>query len=186
MVEKITGVPIEETMARELFAPLGMTISSYVWEERFDELAAAGHDKTGAVKPDRPLFTRANAGYSLYCTPREYALFLLEIMKRDRTAPHSLSAASINAMLTPITEATGRKPITRGGRTLSASVHWGLGWPINTTEWAERIYHSGSNGPGFRCYCEFDRARASGIVIMTNSINGRALWEQVIAELGTP
>lgn len=166
--------------------PGGSRISSYVWQDRYGKLAAAGHDQNGRTKTNRSLFRRANAGYSLYCTPYEYAQFIVEIIKTDRSAEHSLSGQSIDAMLTRTTQAVGRTPITRSGKTVSDTVHWGLGWAINKTAGGDRIYHSGSNGTGFRCYCEFDRVRGTGIVIMTNAVGGRQLWERVIAHVAPP
>ena len=163
-----------------------MTESSYVWLDRYEDSAAAGHDHQGQVKPNRPLYDRANAGYSLYCSPAEYALFLLEIIAEDRSAEHSLSAASLDLMLTRTVEATGRKPVKRSGPTLSDKTYRGLGWAIDKTAHGDRFHHSGSNGAGFRCYSEFDRARGWGIVIMTNSVSGRQLWEGVIETVAPP
>ena len=185
-VEHLTGTPFEDYVESELFEPLGITLSSYVWQDRYEELAAAGHDPQGQVKPKRPLYRQANAGYSLYCTAYEYAKYLVEILKEDRSAEHSLSARSIDLMLTREVEATGRKPIRRSGEPASDTVHRGLGWAIDKTAAGDRIHHSGSNGTGFRCYCELDRARGTGIVIMTNAIGGRELWEQVIAAVAAP
>ena len=186
VVEQITGTPWSKYVDLELFKPLGLTISSYQWQERFDDLAAAGHDAQGQVKMGRRLFTRANAGYSLYCTPTEYAQLIVEILKKDRSAAHSLSNRSLDLMFTRTTKATGRKPIRRSEPAADDAVWWGLGWAIDRTASGDRIYHSGANGTGFRCYCEFDRQRGTGIVIMTNAISGRALWEEVIARAAPP
>lgn len=186
VMEYVIGQPLEQYVRRELFEPVGMTLSSYVWEERYGQTAAAGHDEQGRVKANRPLYRRANAGYSLYCTPYEYAKFIVEILNTDRSAQHSLSTQSIDGMLTRTTKAVGREPITRGGKTVSETPHWGLGWMIDKTDGGDRFYHSGSNGTGFRCYCEFDRARGTGIVIMTNSTGGRELWQRVVARVAPP
>jgi CubicO group peptidase (beta-lactamase class C family) len=163
-----------------------MAISSYQWQDRYEQLAAAGHDAEGRVKTKRSLFRRANAGYSLYCTAHEYAKFVVEMLKTDRSAPHSISARSVDAMLTRTTEAVGRKSIERSGKRACDTVHWGLGWAIDKTDGGDRAYHGGANGTGFRCYCEFDRARGTGIVIMTNAISGRQLWERAIAAVSPP
>lgn len=183
VVEHITGTPFEEYVQRELFGPLGMTISSYEWQDRYEALAAAGHDGEGQVKADRRHFTRANAGYSLYTTPCEYAQYLVEYLNPDRSGPQSVSEASLAAMFTPTTEATGRKPVRRAVAPVSEKVFWGLGWAIDKTERGERIYHSGANGTGFRCYSQFDPAARTGLVIMTNSASGRELWEAVVAAI---
>jgi CubicO group peptidase (beta-lactamase class C family) len=183
VIERVTATPFEEYVQRELLRPVGMTISSYTWQDRYETLAAAGHDKEGKVKRNRRGFQEANAGYSLYCTPYEYALYVVEILSRDRSADHSLNSGSIAAMLTPTTEATGRKPVERIGKTVSETVHWGLGWAINKTELGDRIYHTGTNGTGFRCYCEFDLRSGNGLVIMTNGLGGNELWEGVVAAI---
>jgi CubicO group peptidase (beta-lactamase class C family) len=124
--------------------------------------------------------------YSLYCTARDYAKLLLEMLAEDRSAPHSLSARSIDAMLTRTTVAEGRKPIARGGGRRSGATYYGLGWAIDAAANGDRIYHGGSNGTGFRCYCEFDRRRGTGIVIMANAVNGQRLWENIMATVGEP
>ncbi len=186
VVEQITGVPAEKWMRQELFDPLGITISSYVWENRFREFAAAGHDAKGRPKPGRPLYRRANVSFSLYCTAHEYAKVLVEILKQDRSADHSLSARSVDAMLTRTSEATGRKAIERGGRRESDAVHWGLGWAINKTAGGDRFYHTGSNGTGFRCYCEFDVERGIGLVVMTNAEGGTRLWRRLVETFAEP
>ncbi len=186
VVEHVTETPLNEYVTKELFQPLGVSISSYTWEDRFERLAAAGHDEDGKVKPNRSLFRHANAGYSLYSTPYEYAALLVEILREDRSPAHSLSAESVDLLLTRTVEATGRKPIVRSGPPVSKATYRALGWAVDRSAGGDRAYHGGSNGTGFRCYCELDRALGSGIVIMTNAIGGRKLWEGVIAAVGAP
>jgi hypothetical protein len=108
------------------------------------------------------------------------------MLAEDRSAPHSLSARSLDAMLTRTSVAEGRKPVARGGVRRSEQMHYGLGWAIDTTATGDRIHHSGSNGTGFRCYCEFDRRRGNGLVIMTNAVNGQQLWEDIMLAVGEP
>ncbi len=184
VMEHITGEPFERYVKRTLFEPLGITTASYVWEDGFEKLAAGLRPGQGDLPAKRTLYRQANAAYSLYCSPMEYALFLVEMLKLDRSAPHSLSARSIEAMLTRTTKAEGRPPIVRGGVQSSEPTYYGLGWAIDATAAGDRIHHSGSNSSkdtAFRCYCEFDPQRGSGIVIMTNAEGGRPLWQELIA-----
>jgi CubicO group peptidase (beta-lactamase class C family) len=122
--------------------------------------------------------------YSFYSSPTEYAQFLIEMMKEDRSAPHSLNAESIELMLTPMTR-TRTSTVHRDG-SRSESSHYGLGWAIDLTTNGKRIRHSGSNTSGFRSYCEFYPQRGSGIVIMTNATGGSALWREIIEAIGEP
>jgi hypothetical protein len=45
------------------------------------------------------------------------------------------------------------------------------------------ISHSGSNGTGFRCHSRFDPKTQTGLVIMTNGVNGAAVWQGIIDAL---
>ncbi len=186
VMERITREPFERCVKRALFEPLGIAAGSYTWQSDFENTAAAGHDARGEVPGNRALYRDANTAFSLYCSPMEYALFLEEILRLDRSAPHSLSAQSLNTMLTRTTKMEGRKPILRRGGPRTDPAYYGLGWAMDTAASGDRIYHSGSNGTGFRCYCEFDPRRGSGIVIMTNAEGGAGLWHELIAAVGEP
>jgi CubicO group peptidase (beta-lactamase class C family) len=183
VIEHITGEPFNAYIRRTLLEPLGITAASYEWQDGFEKCAAAGHDGQGRVKANRRLFRQANAAYSLYCTPMEYALFLAEILKQDRSAPHSLSAPSLHAMLTRTTKVEAKTPVVRGDGLPAEPTWYGLGWVIDATTSGDRISHGGANGTGFRCFCEFDLEHGSGIVIMTNAIGGEKLWRQLIATI---
>ncbi len=186
VVEHITDTPIQSYMQKTLLGPLQMTNSSLVWEDRFSLQAAAGHDAQGKPLANRKHYRDANVAYSLYCPAEDYAQLLLEMMAEDRSAPHSLSARSLDAMLTRTSVAEGRKPVARGGVRRFEPMYYGLGWAIDTTATGDRIHHSGSNGTGFRCYCEFDRRRGTGLVIMANAVNGARLWEDIMLAVGEP
>jgi CubicO group peptidase (beta-lactamase class C family) len=186
VMEHITGEPFERYVQRTLFGPLGITTGSYTWQEGFEKIAAAGHTDKGEVPATRGLYHDANTAYSLYCSSMEYALFLEEMLRLDRSDPQSLSAKSLDAMLTRTTEATGRKPIQRRDGPRAEPTYFGLGWMIDTAASGDRIHHSGSNGTGFRCHCEFDPKTGSGIIIMTNAAGGAELWHELIAAVGEP
>jgi CubicO group peptidase (beta-lactamase class C family) len=186
VVEHITDTPIQSYLQKTLLGPLQMTNSSLVWQDRLSGQAAAGHNAQGELLANRKLYHEANVAYSLYCTATDYAKFLQEMLAEDHSAPHSLTARSIEVMLTRTTIAEGRKPVARGGARRSEPMYYGLGWAIDTTATGDRIHHSGSNGTGFRCYCEFDRRRGTGLVIMANAVNGAPLWEDILLAVGTP
>jgi CubicO group peptidase (beta-lactamase class C family) len=186
VVERVTGEPLEPLLRKRLLEPLGMRVSSYVWQRRFEKLAARGHNARGEPTKSRPRFREANAAFSLYTTPTEYARFLVEIIRKDRSASHSLSRRSVDAMLKRVVRATGRKPIQRRGAPSRAPVYWSLGWPMSKTASGERYHHGGANGERFRCFCEFDPKRGTGLVIMTNAAGGEALWRRLIAAVSEP
>jgi CubicO group peptidase (beta-lactamase class C family) len=183
VVEKITGEPIAVLAKRTLFDPMGLVRTTYVWTRSADRLLAAGHATDGTFLM-KTRYTHANAAYTLYTTPGEYAAFLVEILKTDRSAPYSLSRESVGAMLGHHVAVDARGPIGRPAAAKGLDVFWGLGWSINSTEGGDIIHHSGANGSGFRCFSQFSPGRGTGIVIMTNGVRGDDLWARLIASVG--
>lgn len=168
VVEHAQGEQLEPWIQRALLQPLEMKHSSYRWQPRFERLAAAGHTSQGSMKKDRPLYNRDNAAFSLYTTPTDYASFLIEVMRPDRTVGHSLKYTSVKQMVAPIV-ATDQKDVWRG-----------LGWAVTKTATGNVIWHAGANGTGFRCYSRMDPIRQRGVVIMTNAIGGAHVWQGIV------
>lgn len=183
VVEAVTGEPLEEYAQRTLFRPLGLTGMSYVWTPAAGDRLASGHGADGACL-GASRYLHANAAYTLYTTAEDYARFLLEILRPDRSAPHSVTERGILEMLAPQTAVHVRDPIVRPGRAMGTAVSWGLGWCINATGAGDIAHHSGANRTGFRCFSQFSMTGGSGIVIMTNSVNGGELWERLVREVG--
>ena len=79
-----------------------------------------------------------------------------------------------------------RAPAAVQGDRPTEPMYYGLGWAIDATGSGDRLHHSGSNGTGFRCYCEFDPRRGTGLVIMANAVGGMQLWREIVATVGNP
>lgn len=183
VLEQICAEPLQAIAERGLFKPLGMRNSGFVLTPQLDALRAHGHDEMGRPLPAQA-YRQANAAYTLYTTAADYALFLTEMLNRDRSAAHSLTTRNLLAMLAHATPATDRAPINRPGAAQGQAVFWGLGWAINTTAQGDIAYHTGTNSTGFRSYCQFSPSRGSGFVLMSNGLNGNQLWMRLMAELG--
>jgi CubicO group peptidase (beta-lactamase class C family) len=186
VIVELSGQDYEPFMQRTLLQPLGMKHTSHVWQEAFVASAAGGHDGEGQVKSDRRLYTKPNAAYSLYCTPRDYAAFVLEMLNPDRSAAHSINEKSRQSMLAPSGLPTGRPVHSRRDSISTGQPRFGLGWLIEPTASGDRICHSGSNGTGFRSFVEFDPVKRHGLIIMTNGTGGASLWRDLLAYIGVP
>jgi CubicO group peptidase (beta-lactamase class C family) len=80
-VEQITGKALNDYMTDAVFAPLGMTSSSYVWRPNFDERTATGHDRDGKpVALWKP--KEAGTASTLNTTAKDYALFVEAVLIR--------------------------------------------------------------------------------------------------------
>ncbi|MDG2127927.1 MAG: P1 family peptidase [Fuerstiella sp.] len=167
-VERKLKTNLDSLSLDRLIKPLELTNTRYVWDDRFTLRSSCGHDRDGVAKTTRKYYADANAAYSLYTSAADYARFLVEIMKEDRSASYSISAEMRAQMLAPDSH---RK---------DQDADWGLGWGLKTVADRQRVYHSGSNGTGFRCYSEFSPETGDGLVIMSNAIGGKELWQTVV------
>ncbi len=187
VVEDLTGLPLNELMRKELFEPLGMDESSYIWEEHYPDISSAGHDSDGNVIEDRRIIEEpGNAAFTLYTTPAEYALFLIDVMGMTPSSGSLLTEESRKEMLNPTVHDPGRGSLPRAGEPVSEDVYWGLSWRALETSTGTRFHHGGSNSTGFRCLTEFNPSKGEGIIIMTNAVGGSSLRNEVFRMVSLP
>jgi len=169
-LEKLTGMTLEEFARKEIFEPLGMSRTSYVWTELYAAHGASGHDRHGFPNPLR---RRAdpNGGASLITTAKDYATFLCAIMNDQVLKPET-----IDMMLTPHVKATSRREEEK----LDDHISWGFGWGIQPGETENGFWHWGDNGD-LRSFTVAYRERKEGLVFFANSENLFAIAESLIS-----
>ena len=100
VIEHVTGEPFDDFMKRMVFQPLGMTSSSYVWQESYDKLQSFRHNAVGKAldqnKPPPELAKVANAAASLRTTVQDYGRFVAAILQGTGLKPETRKL-----MLTP-------------------------------------------------------------------------------------
>ena len=183
VVEQITGQPLDLLARAALFDPLGLKRSSFAWSAEVERVLASGHGEDGSFLT-RSKYTHPNAAYTLYTTAEDYARIIVEVMNAARGRSKVLSEASAREMLRPQVVLDARDPIERPFSGEGRSVQWGLGWSLNATAGGDIFHHSGANRTGFRCFSQFSLDRQSGLVIMTNGLNGGELWTRLVATVG--
>jgi CubicO group peptidase (beta-lactamase class C family) len=183
VIEKLTGEPLDAYAKTALFDPLGMKHTSFVWTTDLEPFQASGHDTLGRFLA-KTQYVHPNAAYSLYTSAEDFAKFICSIVGSNEVNKHSPSAGSVHEMMKHQVRVDVRGPVNRPGRALGLGVYWGLGWAIDSTMSGNIIYHSGANRSGFRCYSQFNYDQGSGIVIMTNGLNGSDLWRRVVENVG--
>lgn len=173
VVEKRAGESLEALARRHVFGPLGMSHSSYVWQESFESTAAAGHDRHGRSRPQSK--QDANAAASLYTTASDYARFVAALMSGT-----GLSEESRKEMLRPQVAARGW-----GGGPAEAQerIFWALGWGIQKDQAGDIFWHWGDQGI-YRCLVAMDLSSEKAFVYFTNSNNGLAIGADWLENLG--
>jgi CubicO group peptidase (beta-lactamase class C family) len=155
-LERMTGRSLEELATREVFRPLGMTRSSYVWQQRFAGHAAWARSWLWRVAPVNR-YTEGNAAYSLVTTAADYARFVSAVL-----TGRGLSPAMWKAFLTPVRET-------------DPGIHIGLGVRLEDGPAGRRFFHSGSNGRRFTCYMAGDLGSGLGLAFFTSAYDGTTL-----------
>ncbi|SPE36562.1 conserved exported hypothetical protein [Candidatus Sulfopaludibacter sp. SbA6] len=186
-VEKITEQPLEAFVRQTVFVPLGMTDSSYVWQEKYETAAAAGHNGGGA--PSRLYKPREggspinggggpSAASSLLTTARDYARFAIAVMNGTglKTETARLMLAPQSPVDAGCSNCIGR-PVTKTSDTIS----WGLGLGLEETAGGRSFWHWGDNGD-FKAFVAASPSAKRAVAIFTNSSNGMMIIPDIVAE----
>jgi hypothetical protein len=136
-LERVTGHSLDELARREAFQPLGMTRSSFVWQERFAGTAPHAKDWLWNVAPVNR-YAEASAAFSLLTTATDYAKFVAAVL-----TGRGLSPTMWREFLTPVRESSPGRYV-------------GLGIRVEDGPAGRRFYHSGSNGRRFTSYMSGD------------------------------
>lgn len=182
-LEAITGQPLDRLAEERLFAPLGLVRTSFVWTDALESFLASGHRDDGSFK-ERTRYRKPNAAYSLYTTPTEYARLMLTLQHPEMLGDRALTTASIGLMLERHMRVDDEDAIPRPGLARSVATYRALGWSLDVTPEGDIVEHSGSNSSGFRSFGQFNPAKGSGLVIMTNGDNGSRIRTAVIERIG--
>jgi CubicO group peptidase (beta-lactamase class C family) len=170
-IEARTREPLETTMQRLVFEPLGMRFSSLEWRDAFANREAMPHEDGLRVEPHRA--PAANASYSLKTTAREYAAFVAAAIRgtrlRDRTWREWMSPAVM---------------VSRGAITQldvppmahEPDIGWGLGWGLEPS--AGTFFQWGKM-TGMRAFVMGSTEANAGLVLFTNSNTGLRLMQDL-------
>jgi CubicO group peptidase (beta-lactamase class C family) len=181
-IERITAQPLEQLSEDRLFAPLGLSHTSFNWTDAIETHLASGHHDDGSYK-QRTRYRKANAAYSLYTTPTEYARLMLAVMTPEVLGPRALTRESTDLLLQRELRIDD-DPVPRPGRARSVATYRALGWKVDVSAEGDIVWHSGSNSSGFKSYAQFNALKQSGIVIFANSDGGYPLREAVLKRIG--
>ena len=161
-LEHLTGKSFETLAQAEVFGPLRLKHSSFVWRGKFAANAASGHDGAGQPGPISH-FAAAYGAFSLFSTAADYSRFLQALM-----TGRGLKPATAQLLLTPANEAR------RCGVPATATdpfIAWASGVGLATTSRGLAQWQWGDNGNFKGLYLTLPGQRES-LVFLTNSANG--------------
>ncbi|GAB2859115.1 serine hydrolase domain-containing protein [Hymenobacter ruber] len=169
-LEHLAGKPFETLAQEEVFGPLRMMHSRFVWQEKMAANAASGHDGQGRPTPITR-FPAAYGAFSLLSTAADYSLFLQALM-----TGWGLKPVTAQLLLTPANEAR------RCGQPTTATdpfVAWACGVGLATTSHGLAQWQWGDNG-NFKGFYMTLPAEKATLVFLTNSANGPKMTEELL------
>ena len=169
-LEKITSKSFETIAREEVFGPLRMANSSFIWQARFAATAATGHDETGHPTEIKH-FSEPYAAYSLLTTATDYNRFLQALL-----VGRGLKPATARLLLTPANAAhrCGTLP-----NPANASIAWACGVGLATTSHGPAIWHWGQNDDFQGFFMAFPDRKES-LLFFTNSANGLKMTDELL------
>ena len=179
VIERITGERLDVFMTRTVFEPLGMTDSSFVWQDRYEASKANGHKSSGLVSlMKKPPLPKSASG--LHTTAIDYAKFVVAVMNGT-----GLTKETMDQMLRAqvrVDETCSNCTERSVGR-LSQSLSWGLGWGLERTGSGDAIWHWGDNSSEFNNFVIAYPKQKAGVVILSNSGNGFSIIPELVRQI---
>ncbi len=167
VLEKITGKTLEEMAQEKIFKPLGMTASSYKWQEKFGIDYAYGYDENGKMQEKDKDNAPRGAG-TLETTLEDYSKFITAVLSKK-----ILSAKSYKEMFSPQIRIRSKNQfgpgaLEDGNWNDKTELSYGLGWGLVKTPYGYGAFKEGQ-GSGFQHYGIVFQDKGIAMVIMSNS-----------------
>lgn len=165
VVEKIKNMSFEDFMQKTVLIPLGMTNSSYLWQDKYDQRAVYRHDWLGK-KSFRNQGKDVNAAASMRTTADDYARFVIALLNGK-----GLKKTTWHEMFTPQIKVNEKFP----------QLAWGLGVGLETMEEGKYFWHWGDQGDS-KCFVAAFAKPKDAIVFFTNGRNGLSFAQEVLED----
>ncbi|NMM37773.1 MAG: beta-lactamase family protein [Glaciimonas sp.] len=159
--EAVTGQPLDRFMTTQVFKPLDMDHSNYVWNVRIAQDLLSGTKANGAPRASWDL-KKPIAAFSLYTSAADYEKFLVTVLNDHHVLKQIIAS-----------------PVAVDP---SLNLSWGLGWGIERTQDDLFIWQWGNN-TGYREFVIASVRTGDGFVMLTNSENGLKLAEPITQKI---
>jgi CubicO group peptidase (beta-lactamase class C family) len=174
---------LEQMMKEKVFAPAGMTRSSYTWQKQFEDDYCLGHDANG--KPyEKDKDNDARSASTLETTLEDLTKFVEAVLNK-----RILNSSTTKKMFTPqirIRTSQQQEFGPNSSRDTSANdaiaLSYGLGWGVLQSPYGTGAFKEG-HGDGFQHYAIIYPKKGTGILIMTNSDNSESIFKYLLASL---
>ena len=181
VVETITGRSLEELAQENIFKPLGMYRSGYVWQSSFETDYAVGHDLNGDTLLKRRS-ARMNAAGSLETSIADYTRFYAAVLQGK-----GLTKKSWREMFSPQVRIYSKTqfPSLRNDSTSANTpiqLSYGLGWGLFQTPYGQVFFKEGHDD-GWGHYTIGLPEKGFALLLFSNSSNGESIYKELVENI---
>ena len=178
VIEQITGRGLEDIAREKLFDPLGMNMTSYVWQKRFENKFCNGHTTTGEVLV-KDNEDEAGAAGSMETTPEDYSKFLVAFMNHTLIKDSTFKEITKQQIRIKSKQQFGPERKIDTDAFDIINLGYGLGCGVLESKYGKGVFKEG-HSEGFQHYFIFFPDKKIGVLIMTNSDNGESIFKEML------
>jgi CubicO group peptidase (beta-lactamase class C family) len=178
VLETITKKPLLDLMRDDVFEPFGMQHTDMTWQPKFETNSAHGYDENGRdLGPERK--KHALAAGSMLTTITDYSNFVAGATRGERLSPTMRSEMLKTQIAIPYQHEFPpfEQKVTDANQAIRLS--YGLGVGLYWSPYGEAFFKEGHDDGWNNYFVVFDQSK-TGMVIMTNSSNGEAIFKELL------
>jgi D-alanyl-D-alanine-carboxypeptidase/D-alanyl-D-alanine-endopeptidase len=178
VLEHLLHKPLEELMQQYIFTPLGMAMSSYTWQTKFENDYCVGHQSNSSLY-EKDKDNDARAASTLETTLDDYTLFTKAVLNNSLLKPSTTKEMFRSQIRLRSVQQFG--PLRLRDSTLNDAIDlsYGLGWVLLKSPYGTGAFKEG-HGDGFQHYSIIFPAAGTGIIIMSNSDNAESIFKELL------
>jgi CubicO group peptidase (beta-lactamase class C family) len=178
VVEEVTGEDLEALAQEWVFQPLGMTRSSYVWQEAFEDNYARPHDTYGRPKRLEKR-NEPDAAGSMATTAGDYAKLLVAVLNAEGQQKTGVAEILKPQIEIDSQQMFGPSVLEDAGKYRDMHLAWGLGWGRFDSKHGRAFFHTGHDF-GWQNYTVTFADKGIGVVLMSNSDNFEMMAPRIV------
>ena len=152
VVEHLTGKKIDQLVEKYVMKPMSIKNSSLIFNDYVDKHLADGIKDNNERGRNEP-YLKPHAAYSLYIQPKEYAKFVVELIK-ESYIPNSTFQSMVASQV----------EIHEEDMDPNLKINMGLGIYVQETPYGLKYSHGGSNGNCYNSLFQFYKDSKVGFV----------------------
>lgn len=178
VIEKLTGRSLESLAQEKLFKPLGMTKSSYQWQNEYSSNFAYGHNDKGVIY-DKDTDNEPRSASTLETSAKDLTIFFQAVLQKKILNKRSWDELMKTQIRIKSLTQFGASSLIDTSLYDDIQIGYGLGWGVLQSPYGNAIFKEG-HGSGFQHYCILFPKAGKGVMILSNSDNAELVFKDLL------